>query len=133
LIGLAFALISIILSIATGNPVYDSFGSIGIGILLIGVSIFIAVKVKGLLIGESSDEETRAGIRIFLEARPEIDRIFNLITIQLGTQIMVAVKAKMTKTESVSQLIDNINKCEAEMKKMNPDILWVFFEPDIRD
>jgi len=101
--------------------------------LLIGVSIFIAVKVKGLLIGESSDEETRAGIRIFLEARPEIDRIFNLITIQLGTQIMVAVKAKMTKTESVSQLIDNINKCEAEMKKMNPDILWVFFEPDIRD
>ena len=133
LIGLAFALISIILSIATGNPVFDSFGSIGIGILLIGVSIFIAVKVKGLLIGESSDEETRAGIRIFLEARPEIDRIFNLITIQLGTQIMVAVKAKMTKTESVSQLIDNINKCEAEMKKMNPDILWVFFEPDIRD
>jgi len=133
LIGLSFALISIILSIITGNPVFDSFGSIGIGVLLIGVSIFIAIKVKGLLIGESSDEETRNGIKIFLEDRSEIDRIFNLITIQLGAQIMVAVKAKMTKVESVSQLIENINNCEAELKKMNPDIAWVFFEPDIRD
>jgi cation diffusion facilitator family transporter len=133
LIGLSFALIAVLLSVVTGNPVYDSFGSIGIGVLLIGVSIFIAIKVKGLLIGESSDEETRTAIRIFLEARPEIERIFNLITIQLGAQIMVAVKAKMTKVESVTQLIDNINNCEAELKKMNPDIIWVFFEPDIKD
>ena len=55
LLGLSFAFISIILSILTGNPVYDAFGSIGIGILLITVSIFLAVKVKSLLIGQSAD------------------------------------------------------------------------------
>jgi len=133
LFGLSFALIAIILSVVTGNPVFDAFGSISIGVLLILVSIFLAIKVKGLLIGQSSDEHTVVEIRAFLEARPEIEKIFNLITLQLGSQIMVAVKARMTKVDSVAELIHNINLCEAELKKSNSAILWVFFEPDVRD
>ena len=130
LLGLFFALISVVLAIVTGNPMFDAIGSIGIGILLIIISFFIAVKVKSLLIGQSADDETRAEIEMMLKNRPEIDRILNLITLQLGPQIMVAVKAKMTKVDSVDQLINNINTCETELKKSNPDIKWVFFEPD---
>jgi cation diffusion facilitator family transporter len=133
LIGLSIALISIVLSIITGNTSFDAFGSIGIGILLIFVSFFIAVKVKSLLIGQSSDSETKTEIKVFLETRPEIDRILNLITLQLGSKIMVAIKAKMAKVDTVDQLIDNINTCEAELKKSNPDVQWVFFEPDVKD
>jgi cation diffusion facilitator family transporter len=133
LLGLSFALISIVLSIVTGNPVFDAIGSIGIGVLLVIISFFLAVKVKSLLIGQSTDDETRAQIKILLETRPEIDLILNLITLQLGPQIMVAVKAKMTKTDTVNQLINNINICESELKKQNPAIQWVFFEPDIKN
>jgi cation diffusion facilitator family transporter len=133
LLGLTFAIISIVLAIVTGNPVFDAIGSIGIGVLLILVSFFLAIKVKGLLIGQSADDETTSDIRVFLEKRPEIDRLLNLITIQLGPQIMIAIKAKMTKVESVNQLIKNINNCESELKKHNPSIQWVFFEPDIAD
>ncbi len=43
---------------------------------------------------------------------------------------MVAVKAKMTKVDTVGQLIDNINRCESDLKKENPAIRWIFFEPD---
>jgi len=132
LLGLSIALISVILSVVTGNPVFDAIGSIGIGVLLIVISFFLAAKVKGLLIGQSSDDETRTAIKMLLESRPEIDQIYNLITLQLGPQIMVAVKAKMTKVDSVDQLIDNINTCELELKKINPAITWVFFEPDIK-
>ena len=133
LLGLSFALIAVILSIITGNPVFDAFGSIGIGVLLILISFFLAIKVKGLLLGQSADEETRAAIIALLEGRPEIDGLLNLITIQLGSQIMVAVKAKMKKVDSVDQLIININKCESELRKQNPAIQWVFFEPDVKD
>ena len=35
LLGLAFALLAVILSIITGNPIFDAIGSIGIGVLLI--------------------------------------------------------------------------------------------------
>jgi cation diffusion facilitator family transporter len=133
LLGLSFAIISVILAVVTGNPVFDAIGSIGIGILLIIISFFLAIKVKSLLIGQSADNESSTAIINFLEARPEVDRIFNLITIQLGHQIMVAVKAKMKEVDSVGQLIDNINTCESELKKENPAIRWVFFEPDIYD
>lgn len=131
LFGLSFALISIILAVITGNPMYDAIGSIGIGGLLIIVSIFLAIKVKSMLIGQSADAATTAQIKNLLEARPEVEEILNLITIQLGPQIMVAVKAKMAKVESVDQLIANINNCEEELRKAIPAIQWSFFEPDV--
>jgi cation diffusion facilitator family transporter len=130
LLGLAFALFAIILSLVTGNPVYDAIGSIGIGVLLIFVSFFLGIKVKSLLIGQSADSKTRDEIMIFLEGRPEIERVLNLITLQLGPQVMVAVKARMIKVDTADELISNINKCESDLRKDNPSIHWIFFEPD---
>lgn len=46
LLGLAFALIAVVLSIITGNPVFDAAGSIGIGILLIIISFFWLIRSK---------------------------------------------------------------------------------------
>ncbi|MBK7711980.1 MAG: cation diffusion facilitator family transporter [Bacteroidales bacterium] len=133
LLGLLFALISVVLAMITGNPLFDALGSIGIGVLLILVSFFLAAKVKGLLIGQSADNETNTAIRSFLESRPEIDKVLNLITIQLGAQVMLAVKVKMTKVNTVDQLISNINICESDLKKQIPVIKWIFFEPDNLD
>lgn len=133
LLGLVFALVAVLMSMITGNPVFDAIGSIGIGALLIIISFFLAVKVKNLLIGQSSDDETRLELQSFLESRPEIEKVLNIITLQLGAQIMVALKVKMNKVESVKQLVENINICEAELKRKNPAIQWVFFEPDIED
>lgn len=133
LLGLTLALVAVILSIATGNPIYDAAGSIGIGILLVIVSCFLAVKVKGLLIGQSVDDETSNKIRKIIESRPEVEKIFNLITIQLGPQVMVAVKAKMKATDNINQLISNINACEEALRQEISTIQWVFFEPDLKD
>jgi len=131
LLGLAFALISVVLSMVTGNPLYDAIGSIGIGVLLVVISIFLAIKIKGLLIGQSGDIEVREEITSFLESRPEITKVLNLITLQLGAQIMAAVKVKMAKVDTVDQLIENINRCEAALKEQNSSIQWIFFEPDV--
>jgi cation diffusion facilitator family transporter len=131
LLGLSFALISVGFYVMTGNPVFDAIGSIGIGVLLIVVSIFLAVKVKGLLIGQSTDHATHLRIKTFLESRQEIEQVLNLITLQLGPRIMVAVKAKMANAGSPGEMINDINTCESELKKVNPDIQWIFFEPDI--
>lgn len=131
LLGLVFALISVILSMITGNPLFDAIGSIGIGVLLVVISIFLAVKIKGLLIGQSVDPEISSEISAFLESQPAINKVLNLITLQLGAQIMVAVKVKMAKVDTVDQLIGNINRCEVALKKQNPAIQWVFFEPDV--
>lgn len=132
LMGLTFALIAVTLAWVTGNPVFDAIGSIGIGVLLVFVSIFLGYKIKGLLIGQSADVETRREIDALLQSRPEIEEVLNVITLQLGADIMVAIKAKMKKVSSADEISMSINACEIELHKLNPSIKWIFFEPDVK-
>ncbi|NLO70494.1 MAG: cation diffusion facilitator family transporter [Porphyromonadaceae bacterium] len=131
LLGLIFALIAILLTIFTGNPIFDALGSISIGVLLLVVSIFLGIKVKRLLVGQSAEKEVRDEIRATLEEMPEIAEILNIITFQLGNYIMVSVKSRMKDVTTDEELIGNINACEKALKASNPDIRWVFFEPDV--
>ena len=131
LFGLTFALIAVVLAMITGNPVWDAVGSIGIGVLLIFVSFFLAIKVKGLLVGQSADKETRDNILQFLQNRPEIEEVLNVITLQMGETIMVSIKARMNKVDKAESLVKNINACEVALKSSNKAIQWVFFEPDV--
>ena len=59
--------------------------------------------------------------------------MFNLITLQLGSEIMVAVKAQMRGNLSDRGVVEAINAVEAAMKQRFPEIRWSFFEPDITD
>jgi len=133
LLGLSFALIAIILTIMTGNPAYDAMGSIFIGALLVVIAFLIGIEVQALLIGQSVEPRQRAQMLDFLQQRNEIDQVFNLLTLQLGNDVMVAVKAKMANVDSAESLIKAINRCEAELKQSFPQVLWLFFEPDIED
>jgi cation diffusion facilitator family transporter len=133
LLGLFLALIGISLAIVTGDPLFDALGSIGIGILLLLIAVMIGVQVKQLLIGQGVDPETRAAILDFLLAQEEISRVFNLITLQLGHDVMLAVKAEMRPYPTQTEMIEAINRCEKKVKAAFPQIIWSFFEPDSRD
>ncbi len=133
ILGLLFALTAIIFAVITGKPIFDAIGSIGIGVLLVVISFFIGLKIKGLLIGQSVIPEQREEIQSYLEQSPEIESVLNLITLQLGDQIMVAIKARMHSTESGAEMVKNINLCERDLKEKIPEIMWIFFEPDIHD
>ncbi|PLX44982.1 MAG: cation efflux family transporter [Deltaproteobacteria bacterium] len=133
LIGLALALIAVGLSVITGNPIYDALGSMAVGALLIVVAIVVGIEIKSLLIGESAGREVEAEIGAFLEKDPSVERLLNLKTLQLGSEVMVAVKALMAEKVSVERLISEINRCERELKSSFPQVRWVFFEPDDRE
>jgi len=131
LLGLVFALFAVMLSVITGNPIWDALGTIAIGALLIIVAVFVAVEVKALLIGQSVDWHTQQAIREYLESRPQIARVRSLITLQLGTEMMVSVHAEMRDTASPREMIDGINEIEAGMKERFPTVRWSFFEPEM--
>ncbi len=133
LLGLMIALIVISMTHLTGNPLWDAFGTVSIGVLLIVIAVFIAIEIKDLLIGQSIDPEKLDDMREFLSARPEIDTLYNLITMQFGPDAMVAVKAKMVPTGSEVGMIDAINRVESDLRRQFSSITWVFFEPDLTD
>jgi len=132
LLGLVLALIAILITIATGDPLWDALGSMAIGAVLIVVAIGIAVEIKGLLIGQSTDPATEVRMKAFLEAHPEVDRVLRLLTLQLGTSLMVAVKVQM-KGVSATELVSGINQAEKALRAEFPEIQWLFFEPDVTD
>jgi divalent metal cation (Fe/Co/Zn/Cd) transporter len=117
----------------TGNPLFDACGSIAIGGLLCIIAYFVAREVASLLVGKSAEAHLREAIRAFVDARPEVEKVFNLITLQLGPDLMVATKAKMGGDISGRELVEAINRVEAAMKAQFPEIRWSFFEPDIED
>lgn len=133
LLGLNLALMAVILTIITDNPLYDAAGSICIGVLLVVIAVVIGVQVQALLIGQSVEPDQRVQMLEFLQKRDEIDKVFSLLTLQLGNDVMVAVKAKMTPMDSAASLIEAVNRCEVELKRAFPKVLWSFFEPDSED
>ncbi len=133
LLGLLFASLAVVLSVITGNPIFDAIGSIGIGVLLVIVSFFLAAKVKSLLIGQSADYLIRTEIQNFIESRPEVEKLYHLITLQLGPKIMVSVKAKMANVNTADEMITNINQIEKALREAFPTVQWLFFEPDNKE
>ena len=131
LLGLVFALLAVGLTMLTGDPLFDALGTMMIGVLLVVVANGISRQIKSMLIGQSVEPARRQAIRDFLLGRPEIKDIFNLITIQLGNDIMVAVQAEMADPQAtMADSIVRINASEAALKAAFPDVKWIFFEPD---
>ncbi|MEO7478202.1 MAG: cation diffusion facilitator family transporter [Lysobacteraceae bacterium] len=133
LLGLVFALIAVGLTMLTGEPIYDAAGTIAIGVLLMVVALFVAIEVKALLIGQSVAPLRRKEICDFLESRPNIRKVHNVITLHLGSDILVAVKADMDPELRTGDLVARINAIETDLRREFPDVRWSFFEPDDSD
>ena len=131
--GLLLALGFIGLAMLTGNPMWDALGSISIGVLLILVAVLVGVEVKALLVGQSAEPQVLARIRAHLQAQPQVAQLYNVITQQLGSDIMVAVKARMHPLGSDVALVEAINEVERGLRAAFPQVRWVFFEPDLKD
>ena len=131
--GLVLALGFIGLSMLTGNPMWDAVGSICIGVLLVAVAVLVGVEVKALLVGQSAEPQVLANMRAHLEGEPHVAQVYSLITQQLGSEIMVAVKARMHPLGSDVALIDAINAVERSLRAAFPQVRWLFFEPDLKD
>ncbi len=132
LVGLSLALVAVLLTIITGNLMFDALGSIAIGVVLLLVAIGVGIEVKALLIGQSAEPVVQQAIRDFVNAHDEVISVFNLITLQMGDRLMVSIKARMREDENAKLLLDDINRVEEAIRARFPQIQWLFFEPDSR-
>lgn len=133
LIGLVLAFVFVGLAAVTGNPVFDAIGSIVIGVVLVCVSIFVAMRIKALIVGRSAEDDLQAAIRADIAADPNIDALLNAITMQLGPDVMLALKVRMKPGVSIETAVAHINALERRIKGKFPEVAWCFVEPDVAD
>jgi cation diffusion facilitator family transporter len=132
LLGLALAFAAVLATWMSGNPVWDALGSIAIGVLLVVVAVAVAIEVKAMLIGQGVEASVREEMTRFLSREPAVEKLLELLTLHMGGDVMVAVKAKMRPQGDLEKLVDAINDIEARFKERFPQTQWIFFEPDVR-
>lgn len=131
-LGLAVAITALLLSWKTGDSKWDSIGSIIIGVVLVGVAVFLAREVKSLLIGESADPAVNAAVTATVgPEHPNVEAVLRLITVQQGPgEVLVAMKVRMKSGLSTKELVDSINAFEQAVHDRAPEVRWCFVEPD---
>ena len=133
LLGLILAFAFVSMASLTNNTIYDAFGSISIGVVLIIVSIFVATRVRSLLVGRSADPLIQEAIENIIRQEPDIEKVFNTITMQFGPDTMLAAKIKMRSGLDIDAAVDSINALERRLKDEIPNLQWCFIEPDVVD
>lgn len=130
LCGLAFALIAITTSMITLNPIYDAIGSIVIGVLLILVSFMLVKEIKNLLIGRGVDQDSKKSYISHMENRDGIEKVLNLVSMNMGSDVLLAFKVKIDSSFTADELVRTINEAEISLKISFPEVHWLFVEPD---
>jgi cation diffusion facilitator family transporter len=133
LLGLAAALVAVLITMMTGDPFWDALGSCAIGALLIVVAILLGVEVKHLLVGQGVEDDIRAEMEAFLLQQQEIEQVFNIVSLQMGSDVMVAIKAQLKDADGVNIASHMINAVEKRFRDRFPQVTWLFFEPDVVD
>ncbi|HTU67956.1 MAG TPA: cation diffusion facilitator family transporter [Steroidobacteraceae bacterium] len=133
LVGLALAFVFVGLATLTGNMVFDAIGSITIGVVLVCVSIFVAIRIKGLIVGRSAEDDLQEALRAEVASDPDIEALLNAITLQMGPDVMLALKVKMRAGMTLEAAVAALNALEVRLKTKFPEVAWIFVEPDVAD
>jgi divalent metal cation (Fe/Co/Zn/Cd) transporter len=133
-LGLILAGTALIIAKTTNDGMWDAVGSLAVGLVLVGVAIFLAREITSLLLGESADPELEKAIEQLTIDDPNVDKMIRLLTIQQGpNEIVAAMKLKFRPGLDTNQLVEAINSFEVELKKRVPEVRWSFVEPDNAD
>lgn len=130
-VGLLVAIASLLLAWALNYPIFDSIGSILIGLVLISVAVFLAVEVKSLLIGEQAAGHVGEVVKVTMAEHPNLETALRVIALQQGPgEVLLAMKVRMKAGLSTRELVGSINRFERAVKERAPEIRWCFVEPD---
>ncbi|MDP3277735.1 MAG: cation diffusion facilitator family transporter [Deltaproteobacteria bacterium] len=129
-IGLTFA-VACVLAAKYVDPRFDGVGGILVGGVLVAVAVGLAYKVKGLLLGERADPEIAAQVDEAAKSDPRIAKVLRLITVQQGPgEVLIAAKLRFVEGISGQELTESINAFEQRVHQREPEVKWLFVEPD---
>lgn len=130
LLGLAFALVGVGLTLITGNGIWDALGTGMIGLLLVAIAAVLAVETKSLLLGESA---TRGDVtRISQAIEADGTRIIHLKTLHLGPEeLLVAAKISIGASDRGRDIAAAIDNAESRIRSAVPIARVIYLEPDL--
>ncbi|HEY8545698.1 MAG TPA: cation diffusion facilitator family transporter [Acidimicrobiales bacterium] len=130
--GLVVAFVAVLVSVATDNPIYDGFGTLTIGVLLVVIAVILAVEMKGLLMGEAASDADQQAIRAAIEIDPSVRRLIHMRTQHIGPdELLVGAKIELVEGLDVREVADVVNNVETAIRRSVPTARILYLEPDV--
>ena len=127
--GLVAAMGGIVVARITGNPIWDAWASIVIGVLLAVVAFVLAYETKALLVGEAASRRDRSAIRASVLAHPKVEQVGRLLTMHMGpTEILVNIDVDLVGGLSDVDVEQTIDDVEAAIRAVIPAAYNIFVE-----
>ncbi|MGX6601954.1 cation diffusion facilitator family transporter [Micromonosporaceae bacterium Da 78-11] len=132
LVGLVLAFLGVVLTLITGNGVWDGIGTLAIGLLLVIIAFVLAIETKSLLLGEGANPEDVRTIEQAILAGEGIERIIHMKTLHLGPEeLLVAAKIAVPAAERAAEVARHIDETETRIREALPIARVIYLEPDI--
>lgn len=129
LAGIVVAAVGIVLSQVTGAYWIDGLASMGIGLLLLGASVFLGLESFSLLMGEASDPELVASIRRMAAAQPGVVHVNEVLAEHRGPgAVLVLISLDYRDNLPGGRIEHTTTKLEWAIKAEFPEVNRVFIE-----
>jgi cation diffusion facilitator family transporter len=131
LVGLVIALGGVYFGHLLNNPYFDGGASIAIGVLLIGMAVFMLKETRGLLVGEGIDAATRASLQALAKADPAVQSIRPPLSMYLGpAEAFLALDVRFQQDLSAQQVEDAVGRLEKAIRAKHPEFKRIFVEAE---
>ena len=132
-LGLGVAFVGIWLGHMTGSPYFDGIASVIIGLILGGTAVWLAQETKGLLIGESANQEVVQSIRKLAGSFQDIEHVNEVLTMHMGPDfILVNLSVEFRDGVSSEQVEVTVANLDRRIKEVHPLVKRIFIEGEAR-
>jgi len=127
--GLGIALLGIFLTRTTGNPIFDAFSALLIGLMLMGFAVALAWENKRLLIGESLQAEDETELRRIVRETDGVGQVLDFRTVYFGPgHVIVTGDVAFEAGLDTAAIDDRITDMEAAIRTAVPAVSRVYLE-----
>jgi cation diffusion facilitator family transporter len=130
LVGLVLALGGVLGAHLLHSPYADGAASIGIAIVLAGISVLLLRETKGLLIGEPAHPRISDSIMAIARGERGVRSANGVLTFQMGAdQVVANLSAEFEDGMNADQIEQCVNRIEDQVKRENSEIVALFVKP----
>ncbi len=127
--GLLIALAGLLAAEFLHLPWMDGAASIGIGIVLAAVALFLCYETKGLIIGESAHDDLIRDVRALAAASPAVAQVNEVSTMHLGPQeVLLVMSVDARDSLEAGKLEEMLQALEYRIKERFPVVGRLFTE-----
>jgi cation diffusion facilitator family transporter len=127
--GLTIAAIGLALTVATGDHKYDAIASGVIGVVLIYVAYQLAWGARGLIVGQAPPERVRAALEATIASEPAIDKVLELVAVQIGTDQLLVIGRVSVKDQIPAGEVERLMaRLRERLRREHPEVTDSFIE-----